>query len=70
MTEYRVNCSRCTNKAIGENGATYCLPARELRKSVCYIEDGHAGTAEDPDIVCCDYYSTEPRQIVMIPVEW
>lgn len=67
MTIYRVNCRSCTNKAIGTNGALYCLPMREGRKAI-YIEDGHSGTKDDPDPVCCDEYTTEQKQLKMVVI--
>ena len=70
MTVYRVDCHKCTNIAIGDNGDFYCYPSRKNHKNCIYIEDGHAGTKEDPDPVCCDYYTTEPRQMVMIQIDY
>ena len=68
MTVYRINCNKCTNKAVGTNGGIYCLPVRQGNGG-CYIEDGHAGTKDDPDPICCDYYTTEPRQSVIIDIK-
>ena len=62
MTVYRIDCHKCTNNAISASGTTYCLPMIRGLRAV-YIEDGHAGTKEDPDPVCCDHYTTEPRQV-------
>ena len=70
MTTYRIDCRKCTNIAIGDNGDVYCLPTRLNHKSSIYIEDGHARTKEDPDPVCCDYFTTEQRQIPLIRIDW
>ena len=70
MTTYRIDCRKCTNIAIGDNGDVYCLPTRLNHKSSIYIEDGRAGTKEDPDPVCCDYFTTEQRQIPLIRIDW
>ncbi len=69
MTEYRADCRKCTNICFGDNGAVYCLPAR-MKQPTIYIEDGHAGTKEDPDPICCDNYTTEPRQMEIIEIIW
>lgn len=61
MTVYRIDCRACTNKRIGTNGDIYCAPIVEDRRG-CYIEDGHAGTKADPDPICCDEFTTEPKQ--------
>ena len=58
MTEYRVDCNKCTNKAIMVDGSVYCIPMRAGLPAI-YIEDGHAGTKDDPDPVCCDQYKGE-----------
>ena len=68
MTVYRIDCRKCTNKAIGDNGDLYCLPIRLGRKGV-YVEDGHAGTKADPDPICYDDYTTEQRQMQFIKIE-
>lgn len=70
MTRYECDCAKCTNKAFGDNGGVYCFPARELHRNVVYIEDGHAGTKDDPDLVCCDYFTTEPRQTPLITIDY
>lgn len=68
MTVYRVDCHKCTNKALGDNGFTYCLPMRSGSRGV-YIEPGHRGTKDDPDPICCDDYTVEPRQIRLILIK-
>lgn len=64
MTEYRIDCQKCTNKAVALNGDTYCLPATRGERSI-YIEDGHSGKMDDPDPVCCDHFTTAERQMAL-----
>lgn len=68
MTEYRIDCRSCTNKAISMNGDIYCLPTIQGKDGI-YIEPGHSGRRNDPDPICCDYFTREPRQIVIYETE-
>ena len=69
MTRYEFDCRRCTYKVVGYNGEEYCRVAITGERG-CYLEDGHAGTREDPDPLKCDEYSVEPRQIELVAVTW
>ena len=64
MTIYRCNCRKCTNKVEIHDGVRdgiYCKTYIDKGIMGVYIEDGHAGTKEDPDPVCCDYYTPEVK---------
>ena len=65
MTVYRCDCHKCTNKVEIHNkvrDGVYCKAIISGQRGV-YIEEGHAGTREDPDPVCCDQYTTEVKNL-------
>lgn len=68
MTEYRISCKDCNNKAVNLDGEFYCLPAIRGKRA-CYLEEGHTGTRDDPDVMLCDYYTTEARQLALYETE-
>lgn len=57
MTEYKINCQKCTATAISQDGSLYCKPCLDGKKTI-YLQDNGNGI----DLVCCDEYTTEPRQ--------
>lgn len=68
MTEYRISCKDCTNKAVNLDGEFYCLPAIRGKITV-RLEDGHDGTRKDPDVILCDHFTTEPQQLALWETE-
>lgn len=68
MTEYKISCKDCTNKAISSDGSFYCLPFIQGRKTL-YFEGETEETKEDPDIINCDQFTKEARNLAIYEVE-
>ena len=68
MVNYKFDCFKCTNFAVNAQGNTYCLPMIKGKRA-CYLEEGHTGTKDDPDVMLCDYYTTEARQLALYETE-
>lgn len=63
MVVYKFNCRLCENlQKVGY--AMYCIP-RMQGTSEFYWDGNHAGTTEDPDILCCTDYHQISEQLFM-----
>lgn len=66
MTRYECDCRKCTYVYIRGDSETWCKATVDGVKGL-RISDNTAGTKEDPDIISCPFYTTEPRQLEMYP---
>lgn len=62
MVVIKFQCKLCDKvQQIGKD--RYCIP--KLNGSEFYWEGEHAGTKEDPDILCCPDYHQTAEQLFM-----
>lgn len=68
MTVYECDCRNCTYKAICDNGYEYCLAVRTGKQGIHISESWQDDKGKWWDKLSCKYYTTEPRQAVLIAI--